>query len=164
MSAMAQQTTITTTTTSPAGASAAQSATANPRLQSLPAVIAGVVLLVAGGVLLAVAWNNAAELDYVQGQFPYLLSASIPGIALVIMGMSVLVLAVVRRDATEREAQLEKLTSSINELASMVGPRDPYDPLVSGEYRPRPRVATNGVDGEAATMEIARPATFEGGH
>lgn len=131
--------------------------------QGQPAIIAGVILLVIGGVLITLGWDGAADLDYVQGQFPYLLSASVPGIALVIIGMSVLVLAVVRRDAAEREAQLERLTSSINELASMVGPQDPYDPLVSGEYRPRPRVATNGVDGEAATMEIARPATFEEG-
>jgi hypothetical protein len=131
--------------------------------QGQPAIIAGVILLVIGGVLITLGWDGAADLDYVQGQFPYLLSASIPGIALVVIGMSVLVLAVVRRDAAEREAQLEKLTSSINELASMVGPRDPYDPLVAGEYRPRPRVATNGVDGEAATMEIAKPAAFEQG-
>lgn len=131
--------------------------------QGQPAIIAGVILLVIGGVLITLGWDGAASLDYVQGQFPYLLSASVPGIALIIIGMSVLVLAVVRRDAAEREAQLEKLTSSINELASMVGPRDPYDPIVAGEYRPRPRVATNGVDGEAATMEIARPATFEEG-
>ena len=131
--------------------------------QGQPAIIAGVILLVIGGVLITLGWDGAANLDYVQGQFPYLLSASIPGIALVVIGMSVLVLAVVRRDATEREAQLEKLTSSINELASMVGPRDPYDPLVAGEYRPRPRVAANGVDGDAATIEIAKPASFEEG-
>jgi hypothetical protein len=134
------------------------------RQQGQPAIIAGVLLLVIGGVLITLGWDGAAGLDYVQGQFPYLLSASIPGIALVIIGMSVLVLAVIRRDATEREAQLERLTASINELVSMVGPQDPYDPIVAGEYRPRPRVATNGVDGEAATMEIARPATFEEGH
>ena len=131
--------------------------------QGQPAIIAGVILLVIGGVLITLGWDGAASLDYVQGQFPYLLSASVPGLALIIIGMSVLVLAVVRRDAAEREAQLEKLTSSINELASMVGPRDPYDPLVAGEYRPRPRVASNGVDGDAATIEIARPATFEEG-
>lgn len=131
--------------------------------QGQPAIIAGVILLVIGGVLITLGWDGAASLDYVQGQFPYLLSGSVPGIALIIIGMSVLVLAVVRRDATEREAQLEKLTASINELASLVGPRDPYDPAITGEYRPRPRAATNGADGDAATMEIARPASFEEG-
>ena len=133
------------------------------RTQGQPAIIAGVILLVIGGVAITLGWDGAASLDYVQGQFPYLLSASVPGIALIIIGMSILVLAVVRKDATEREAQLEKLTASINELASLVGPRDPYDPTVTGEYRPRPRVATNGVDGDAATAEIARPGSFEQG-
>ncbi len=133
------------------------------RQQVQPAIIAGVIVLVLGGVLVTLGWDGAASLDYVQGQFPYLLSASLPGLGLIIIGMSVLVLAVVRRDATEREAQLERLTASINELASLVGPRDPYDPAVSGEYRPRPRVTTNGVDGDAATAEIARPGAFEQG-
>ena len=133
------------------------------RQQGQPAIIAGVILLVLGGVLITLGWDGAASLDYVQGQFPYLLSASVPGLALIIIGMSVLVLAVVRKDGSEREAQLEKLTASINELSSMVGPRDPYDPAVTGEYRPRPRVSTNGVDGDAATVEIARPGTFEQG-
>ena len=133
------------------------------RQQGQPAIIAGVILLVVGGVLITLGWDKAATLDYVQGQFPYLLSASVPGLALIIIGMTVLVLAVLRKDASEREAQLEKLTASMHELASMVGPRDPYDPAVTGEYRPRPRVATNGVDGDAATMEIARPGSFEQG-
>jgi len=127
------------------------------------AIIAGVVLLVIGGALITLGWDGAAGWDCVQCQFPYLLSASVPGIALIIIGMTVLVLSMVRRDAKEREAQLEKLTASINELASMVGPRDPYDPAITGEYRPRPRTATNGVDGDAVTAEIARPGAFEQG-
>lgn len=133
------------------------------RQQGLPAVIAGVIMLVLGGVAITLGWDGAAELDYVQGQFPYLLSASIPGIALIIIGTTILVLSVVRRDAVEREAQLEKLTASINELASMVGPRDPYDPAITGEYRPRPRTATNGVDGDAATAEIPRAGVAKDG-
>ncbi len=133
------------------------------RQQGHVAIIAGVVLLVVGGVLITIGWDRAASLDYVQGQFPYLLSASVPGLALVIIGMSVLVLAIVRKDAEERDAQLEKLAASINELASMVGPRDPCDPALSGEYRPRPRVSSYGLDGKAATPEIGRPADFEQG-
>ena len=138
MSAMAQQTTVTTTTTTDGKTTTVSSATA-ARQQSLPAVIAGVVLLVAGGVLLAVAWNSAAELDYVQGQFPYLLSGSLPGLALIILGSAVLILNALRRDAAERTSQMERLTGSIAELTALVGPRDPYDPSVIGEYRPRPR-------------------------
>ncbi|MPZ73267.1 MAG: hypothetical protein GEU74_08570 [Nitriliruptorales bacterium] len=131
--------------------------------QGQAAIIAGVGLLVVGGALITLGWDGAASLDYVQGQFPYLLSASVPGIALIIIGMGVLVLAMVRKDAEEREAQLEKLRASINELAGLVGPRDPYDPSVTGEYRPRPRSATNGADSDAATAEIAGRGAFEEG-
>lgn len=132
------------------------------RRQGQAAVIVGIVLLVVGGVLITLGWDGAASLDYVQGQFPYLLSASVPGLALIIIGMSILVLAMVRRDAQERGAQLERLSASITELASIVGPRDPYDPAVSGEYRPRPRTSSNGVDGEAATQEISTKAFEQG--
>jgi uncharacterized membrane protein len=132
--------------------------------QGQAAIIAGVTLLVIGGVLITLGWDGAASLDYVQGQFPYLLSASVPGIALIIIGVAVLVLAMVRKDAEEREAQLERLTATINELASLVGPRDPYDVAVTGEYRPRPRSSSNGADSDAATAEIASPGTFEQGN
>ena len=133
------------------------------RQQGQPAIIAGVILLVVGGVMITLGWDRAANLDYVQGQFPYLLSASLPGLALIIIGMSVLVLAIVRRDAVERDQQLEKLTASISELASIVGPRDPFDPAITGEYRPRPRASTNGADSAAATTQISGPGSFEQG-
>lgn len=133
------------------------------RQQGQPAIIAGVVLLVAGGVLLAVGWDRAAELGYVQGQFPYLLSASLPGLALIIIATTVLVLATVRRDAAEREAQLEKLTASVNDLASMIGPRDPFDPKITGEYRPRPRLSGNGAGSAEETAQIAPRTDFEQG-
>lgn len=138
------------------------------RQQGQPAIIAGVILLVVGGVMITFGWDRAASLDCVQCQFPYLLSASLPGLALIIIGLTVLVLAIVRRDAVERDQQLEKLTASIAELASIVGPRDPFDHAITGEYRPRPRVSSNGngssrVDGDAQTVEIARPGSFEQG-
>ena len=128
-----------------------------------PAIIVGVLLLIIGGVLITLGWDGASDLDYVQGQFPYLLSGSVPGLALIIIAMTILLLSVLRRDAQEREEQLEQLSASITELAAMLGPKDPYDPSVAGEYRPRPRVATNGSNGDAATAEIPRSATFEEG-
>ena len=133
------------------------------RQQGQAAVIVGVVLLVIGGVMITLGWDGAASWDCVQCQFPYLLSASVPGIALIIVGTTVLVLATVRSDAAERAAQLERLNTSIAELASLVGPRDPYDPAISGEYRPRPRTATNGVDSEAATQDVTAAGSFEQG-
>ncbi len=128
------------------------------------AVIVGVLLLVIGGVLIGVAWDGAAELDYVQGQFPYLLSGAIPGLGLIVLGTAVLVLQTLRRDATERAAQLERLNAAVAELATLVGPRDEYDPRITGEYRPRPRVAAANGNGEAPTQQIpAATSGFERG-
>ena len=111
---------------------------------SIPAVIAGVVALIAGGVMIVLAWNFAANWDCIQCQLPYLLSGSLPGLALIIIGSGILVLNAVRRDAAERSAQSERLTAAITELTALVGPRDPYDPSVIGEYRPRPRPDAQG--------------------
>jgi hypothetical protein len=85
----------------------------SPGRGSLAAVVGGVVLMLGGGVLIALAWNGAASLDYLQGQFPYLLSGSLPGLALVLLGGSVLVLNALRRDAAERSQQMQRLTAAI---------------------------------------------------
>jgi hypothetical protein len=133
------------------------------------AVLVGVALLVAGGVLIGVAWDRASNLDYVQGQFPYLLSGSIPGIALIIVGATIIVIQLLRQDAAERADQLDKLVASVTELAALVGTRDEYDPALTGEYRPRPRVPTNGsghpAPADDATQQIGavKAGEFEEG-
>lgn len=158
---MAQQTTAPRTLGAPPGATAAPPpappAPGATRRDALPAVIAGVVLLVAGSVLLVLAWNFAAEEDCIQCQFPYLLSGSLPGLALIILGASVLVINALRRDAAERSAQAERLNAAITELTALVGPRDPYDPSIIGEYRPRPRENGHGAPPQSAD------ASFETG-
>jgi hypothetical protein len=58
----------------------------------------------AGGVVLTFAWMGMAELAYVDGQMPYLVSGGAAGIALVIVG-STLVLSAAMFDAAERGAQ-----------------------------------------------------------
>jgi hypothetical protein len=58
----------------------------------------------AGGVVLTFAWMGMAELAYVDGQMPYLVSGGAAGLALVIVG-STLVLSAAMFDAAERGAQ-----------------------------------------------------------
>lgn len=120
------------------------------------AVIAGVALLVAGGAMIAMAWNGAASLDYVQGQFPYLLSGSIPGLALVIVGVAVLVLAALRRDAAERTAQLDRLRAGVAELTTLIGSGNGHGGGVGGDYRPRSRSAPE-------RQQATRPLPTAGG-
>jgi hypothetical protein len=73
-----------------------------------------VLLVVAGFIALFLAWNGAAGKDYVQGQFPYLLSGGLVGIALVGAGLTVINVQARRADQAEL----------LNRLAEMLEARD----------------------------------------
>jgi energy-converting hydrogenase Eha subunit E len=114
----------------------------------------GIATTGVGFVLIALAWNGAANLDYVQGQFPFLLSGGLTGLSLIVIGVTVMVIQALRQDAVERALQLEELHATVTQLAGLLAPPDAYDPVVSGEYRPRPR-RSNGNDNEAVVTGTA---------
>jgi len=64
----------------------------------------GLLFWMAGGVVLTFAWMGMAELAYVDGQMPFLVSGGAAGLALVIVG-STLILSAAMFDAAERGAQ-----------------------------------------------------------
>jgi hypothetical protein len=64
----------------------------------------GLLFWMAGGVVLTFAWMGMAELAYVDGQMPFLVSGGAAGLALVIVG-STLVLSAAMFDAAERGAR-----------------------------------------------------------
>lgn len=66
-------------------------------------------LVTAGFVLMFIAWNEAAGLDYVQGQVPYLLSGTLPGLALVLTGLTLALVQELRRIAARVLDRLERL-------------------------------------------------------
>jgi hypothetical protein len=51
-----------------------------------------------GFFLMFMAWHYSANLDHVQGQFPYLLSATAPGLAFVMVGLTLAVVQELRRN------------------------------------------------------------------
>ena len=53
-------------------------------------VSVGVLLVVIGFIALFLAWNGAAEKDFVEGQLPYLLSGGFVGLALIGSGLTVI--------------------------------------------------------------------------
>ncbi len=57
--------------------------------------------------LMFVAWNGAAGLDYVQGQLPFLLSGTLPGLGLVLTGLT---LALVHEMRSSRAELIEHLS------------------------------------------------------
>jgi len=64
----------------------------------------GLLFWMAGGVVLTLAWMGMAELAYVDGQMPYLVSGGAAGLALIIVGSTLLLSASVS-EAAERTAQ-----------------------------------------------------------
>lgn len=66
-------------------------------------------LVTVGFGLMFVAWNGAANLDYVQGQVPYLLSGTLPGLGLVLTGLTLALVQEMRRLAAGLTSRLEHL-------------------------------------------------------
>ncbi|HMC41806.1 MAG TPA: hypothetical protein VKI20_02260 [Acidimicrobiales bacterium] len=80
----------------------------------------GAACVVAGVVIIGLAWNGAASVDFVQGQVPYLLSGGALGLALCVLGASLIVVQSNRRDRSLLEAQLRELNSAVARLATAV--------------------------------------------
>ena len=91
-------------------------------LRALPNLVTwiGVGLVTVGVVLLVVAWGRTAGLTNVGLQVPYLVSAGFTGVALVLVGLTVINIDAKRRDAAVRNAQLAELRGLLSELRTVV--------------------------------------------
>jgi hypothetical protein len=74
-----------------------------------------------GLLLIGIAWNGAASVDFVSGQVPYLLSGGALGLALVGTGIGLLVVQGSRKDRAILEAHLRDLTGAVERLANALG-------------------------------------------
>jgi hypothetical protein len=74
-----------------------------------------------GLLVILIAWNGAAGLDYAQGQLPYLLSGGFGGLGLIVVGASLIVAESNRRDRAVLEQQLAELNAAIKRLSSTTG-------------------------------------------
>lgn len=77
---------------------------------------AGIGVVAIGFVLIAIGWAEVAGLLKVALQVPYLVSAGLTGLALVMVGLVIVSVAVKRQDAAERTRQLERLTTVLDDL------------------------------------------------
>lgn len=75
-----------------------------------------VVVAVVGFVLIAVAWGAVSDESEVYRQLPYVVSGGIVGMAMVMVGLTVLNVATRQRDAAERERQIDRLVDVIEDL------------------------------------------------
>ena len=84
--------------------------------QSPAPTYVGIGVTILGFVLIVVAWGQVAGQTNVALQMPYLLSGGLIGLALVLVGLTVISVAAKRRDAALREQQTLLLADALNEL------------------------------------------------
>ena len=76
----------------------------------------GLAIAAVGFSLMGIAWVKVAGLTEVWQQMPYLLSAGLPGLGLVMTGLVVINVSARRQDAAARARQMETLAEALNEL------------------------------------------------
>lgn len=84
------------------------------------ATILGRTMVVVGLLLIFLAWNGAAGEDCVQCQFPYLLSGSVPGLALVLVGAGLECVQTTRQLTAERATQMAAVNTAMARLVEFV--------------------------------------------
>ena len=78
----------------------------------------GIAVALAGFVAIVVAWSRTAAETNVALQVPYLISAGLTGLGLVMVGVTVVNIAAKRRDAALREQQTALLADALRELSA----------------------------------------------
>ena len=69
-------------------------------------------MVTVGFGLMFLAWNGAAGLDYVQGQVPYLLSGALPGLGLVLTGLTLALVQEMRRSSARVLEHLQRMATT----------------------------------------------------
>jgi hypothetical protein len=85
------------------------------------AIWLGLVVVGLGFVLVGVAWAQVAGETQVYLQLPYLVSAGLSGLGLIMVGLTVINVATKRRDALERERQIDQLVNILEEVRTVLG-------------------------------------------
>ena len=90
-------------------------------LSPVPTYI-GIAVAAVGFVLILFAWGQVAGEVNVALQMPYLISGGLTGLALVMVGVTVVSVAARRRDAVLREQQTALLADALRELSAALDP------------------------------------------
>jgi hypothetical protein len=81
----------------------------------------GIAITAVGFVLILIAWGKTAGELNVALQMPYLISAGLTGLGLVMVGVTTVSIAAKRRDAVLREQQTQLLADALRELSAALG-------------------------------------------
>jgi hypothetical protein len=95
-----------------------------PPLSPLPTYV-GIAVAAIGFGVLAFAWGKVAGIaDNVALQMPYLVSGGLTGLALVMVGVTIVNVAAKRRDVQLRQQQTQLLADALHELRIALDQQD----------------------------------------
>jgi hypothetical protein len=83
----------------------------------------GMGVCVLGFILIAVAWGQVAAETQVHLQLPYVVSAALVGLGLVIVGLTVLDVATRQRDVLDHDRQIAQLINIMEEIRETLADR-----------------------------------------
>jgi hypothetical protein len=79
----------------------------------------GIVYCLAGLVLIFLGWNGAASYDREPAQIPYVVSGGLGGLALVVIGAAMLIVAGNRADRAALQASIDELRATLERGVAM---------------------------------------------
>jgi hypothetical protein len=82
-------------------------------------LVCGVILLVAGWVVIGLGWWQAGRQDLETGQIPYVISGGFGGFALILMGIIAILADVVRQAESKLRRSADELHRRMEELAEV---------------------------------------------
>lgn len=94
---------------------------------------AGVALVVAGFVLILYTWGRVAGLANVALQLPYVVSGGLSALALILTGLTLVIVNAKRQDLSAAERELTHLRDAVAELTVLLGAPARADALPQGD-------------------------------
>lgn len=87
-------------------------------------IYVGVALTCLGVLAIVMAWSRAAAIDAVALQVPYLLSGGLVGIALVMIGLTTVVVQSRRIEGVQQSEQVLQVAAAVAALREHLAPSD----------------------------------------
>ena len=121
--------------------------------------IAGLVLILGGGVVIFLGWWGMAGRDCSQCQLPYIVSGGLGGLAMVVTGSALLVMSGLRAERIKAEARTQELIQVMGRLgtALTVGEGSTDGLVLAGKstyHRPECRLVKDK-DLEKVSLQVA---------
>jgi hypothetical protein len=120
--------------------------------------ILGLFFCVAGFVAIGFGWNGAAKSAFVDVQFPYLVSGGLGGLALILLGIGLLVMAQIRGERIRLAEQIQQVGAVISKAAAPAGGAGENE-VVAGKstyHRAECRLVEGKADLDRVSVEVAR--------